>query len=75
MFDRNFAVFYQIVPHHNRRTKGEITYCFALTKHVTVEEKIREIFTFGIGIPLKDVCLELIDERVDMARKIGLNRI
>ncbi len=37
MVDRNFAVFYQIVPHHNKRTKGEITYCFAITRHVTVD--------------------------------------
>ena len=61
MFDRNFAVFYQIVPHHNRRTKGEITYCFAITKHVTVEEKVKEIFTFTLGVPLKDVPLDLIE--------------
>lgn len=74
MFDRNIAVFYQIAPRNNKRTKGEITYCFAITRHVTVDEKIKEIFTFDIGKQVKDVCIELIEERVDIAQKIGLNR-
>lgn len=46
MIDRNFAVFYQILPNCNKRTKGEITYCFAITRHVTIQDKVREIFMF-----------------------------
>lgn len=41
MIDRNFAVFYQILPVFNRRVKGEIMYCFAITRHITIEDKIK----------------------------------
>ena len=67
----NFAVFYQNISQFNIYRKGEATYWFALTEPMALDEKIRRIFDYGAEITrLKP---EVLEEKCDMARKMGLS--
>lgn len=57
--------------------KGEIDYTIAVTQKLSIKEKLNEIFDFKNPDELKQMGLTnfaLLQEKCDMAFKIGLNR-
>jgi hypothetical protein len=44
----NFAIFYQSIPKTNMFTKGEISYWFVISQNIPIDQKIRQIFNYGV---------------------------
>lgn len=78
MLRDNFMLIYQMCPSHNPKVGGEIDYLISVTQKQSVEEKLDEIFNFDNGDELsrlsKPENFHLIQEKCDMAFKIGLSR-
>lgn len=77
MLNGNFVLFFQIKPDCNNKLKGEIDYIMTVTQKLSIQEKLNEIFNFRSTQELKQMAEEnftAIEEKCDMAFKIGLNR-
>lgn len=66
----NFAVFYQLCPSDNKLLKGETKYAFIVTHMIKMEDKLRNILPQEVA----RVNIENLEERADMAKKMGLER-
>jgi hypothetical protein len=77
MMNGNFVLFFQVKPQANRKMRGEIDYLVTVTQKLSVSEKIEQIFAFKSAKELRKIAkrnYSLIEEKCDMAFKIGLSR-
>ena len=77
MFNGNYVIFYQIKPQKNKKMKGELDYTIAVTQKLSVKQKLNQIFDFKTPEELTQMSqyhFSKLQEKCDMAFKIGLNR-
>lgn len=70
VFNNENIIIFQIQPEKNKNKNGEVTYCMFLTKGISREEKINILFPKADWKFKRDS--QDLNERCDMARKMGL---